>query len=190
MKDTPTLQSERLLLRPLLPEDLDDVYEWTSSFTVTRYLWWHPNRDRSVTEKLLNKWIRQKRNYSWAVVKEKEVIGEVQVIKDLPNKGFEFGMISKESSWGHGYMKEALVRAFEYCCEDAGYEYGYAESDARNERSYHVLSVLGFKLVETKKDVLIEKKGETIDVYCFRLTKEDFRKALGQFKEAKRPYLS
>lgn len=184
MKETPTLRSERLLLRPFLPEDLKDVYEWTSSFEVTRYLWWHPNRDISVTEKLLSKWIRQQRNYSWAVSKDNEVIGEVQIIKDLIGKGFEFGMISKESSWGHGYMKEAIFRCFEYCFGEAAYEYGYAESDSRNERSHHVLSILGFKLTDVKKNVLIEKKGETIDVYCFHLSKENFYKALESYKRA------
>ena len=183
MKETPSLQSERLLLRPFLISDLSDVYEWTSSFEVTRYLWWH--RDISVTEKLLSKWIRQRRNYSWAVVKENEVIGEVQVIKDLPGRGFEFGMISKESSWGQGYMKEAIFRCFEYCFGEGAYEYGYAESDSRNERSHHVLAVLGFKLTSVKKSVFIEKKGEIIDVYCFRLSKADFYKALEKYKKAR-----
>ncbi len=182
MKETPILKTPRLLLRPFEKKDLFDVYEWTSSWEVTRYLWWYPNRDIHVTEKLLGNWIRKKRNYSWAVEKEGEVLGEVQIIKDLPGNGFEFGMISKQKSWGHGYMKEAILHALDFCFTQAGYRFGYAESDERNVRSHALLEKLGFKKAGRKENVPIEKKGESINVLCFELSEEDFRKAYALYK--------
>ena len=182
MKETPTILTPRLLLRPFVSDDALDVYEWTSSLEVTRFLWWHPNRDLITTKKIVAKWVRGKRNYSWAVNKESETIGEVQVIKDLPDGGFEFGITSKEKCWGKGYMKEASFYAISFLFSDNLYSYGYAESDERNVRAHHLLEALGFSKSETKRGVLIEKKNEIIDVACFRLAKENF---INKFEEWK-----
>ena len=182
MKETPILTTSRLTLRPFAMEDAEDVYEWTGSWEVTKYLWWYPNRDLETTKKILSKWIRNQRNYSWAIAKENEVIGEIQVIKDLPNKGFEFGITSKVSAWGKGYMREASFKAIEYLFSSDLYEYGYAESDARNERSHHLLEALGFVKIEEKKNVLIAKKNGTIDIVCFRLDKTNFAAKLKDFE--------
>lgn len=182
MKETPTLSTNRLTLREFGIEDAEDVYEWTGSWEVTEFLWWYPNRDLETTKAILRKWIRNKRNYSWAIVREGEVIGEVQVIKDLEDKGFEFGITSKRSSWGKGYMKEASFKAIEYLFSSGEYDYGYAESDARNLRSHHLLGALGFRKTEEKKGVAIAKKNTTIDVVCFRLSKDDFAAKLKDFK--------
>ena len=181
MKETPILNTSRLTLRPFVLEDAEDVYEWTGSWEVTKYLWWYPNRDLDTTRKILNKWIRSQRNYSWAIVRENEVIGEIQVIKDLPDKGFEFGITSKISAQGKGYMREASFKAIEYLFSSRLYEYGYAESDKRNERSHRLLKALGFVKTEERKGVLITKKNETIDIICFKLDKDDFAAKLKDF---------
>lgn len=176
MKETPTIQTPRLLLREFKIEDAPDVYTWTGSLEVTKYLWWLPNRDLETTEKILSKWIRLKRNYSWAVCLEDHPIGEVQVIKDLPEKGFELGMTSAEAYWGHGYMKEAISHAIAYLFSHGIYDYGYAESDERNLASHYLLKALGFEECGRKENLPIEKKGEVINVICFRLSQEDFQK--------------
>ncbi len=181
MKETPILTTSRLTLRPFVLEDAEDVYEWTGSWEVTKYLWWYPNRDLETTRKILKKWIRNQRNYSWAIVRENEAIGEIQVIKDLPGKGFEFGITSKVSSQGNGYMREASFKVIEYLFSSGLYEYGYAESDKRNERSHHLLEALGFVKTEEKKGVLITKKNETIDIICFKLDKAVFAAKLKDF---------
>ena len=182
MKETPILTTSRLTLRPFVLEDAKGVYEWTGSWEVTKYLWWYPNRDLKTTIKILKKWIRNQRNYSWAIARENEVIGEVQVIKDLPSNGFEFGITSKVSAWGKGYMREASFKAIEYLFSSGLYEYGYAESDARNKRSHHLLEALGFIKTQEKKDVLIAKKNETIDIVCYRLDKANFAAKLKDFE--------
>ncbi len=181
MKETPILTTSRLTLRPFVMEDAEDVYEWTGSWEVTKYLWWYPNRDLETTKKILKKWLRNQRNYSWAIVRENEAIGEIQVIKDLPEKGFEFGITSKVSAQGKGYMREASFKAIEYLFSSGLYEYGYAESDTRNERSHHLLESLGFIKIEEKKDVLITKKNQKINIVCFRLNKADFAAKLKDF---------
>lgn len=167
MKDTPTLHSLRLTLRPFVLEDAADVYKWCSSFKCAEYLFWHPHRDLGVTTRLLTNWTRKKRNYSWALVKDGHAIGEVQVIKDIPEAGAEIGYILAEEAWGQGYMSEALGVIIPFL-QEKGYRYLYAETDERNERSRHLLERQGFLLTETEVGRYIAKKDETINVAKYR----------------------
>lgn len=141
MKDTPILKTPRLVLRPFTLDDVDDAYVWCSSFVVTKHLFWHPHRDKSVTERLIQNWIRKKRNYSWALDDGAHVIGEIQVIKDLPDRGFEIGYTLAEAYWRQGFMKEALPVVLDYLfCKD-GYDYSYEETDADNLPSRKLLEI-------------------------------------------------
>jgi ribosomal-protein-alanine N-acetyltransferase len=180
MKETPILVTPRLTLRPFSLNDVADVYEWCSSLKTTTYVFWFPHKDIHVTERLVANWVRKKRNYSWAIVLGEEAIGEVQVIKDLPDQGFEIGYILKESAWHQGYMGEALQAALHFLFVDQGYRYSLEEVDERNLASRHVLEKMGYRLLEIKKDVLIEKKADIIDVALYRLDKKDYHEIVGK----------
>lgn len=174
MKDTPVLKTQRLTLRPFTLEDVDDVYEWCSSFAVTRFLFWHPHRDKDVTQRLVASWVRKKRNYSWALDAGNEVIGEVQVIKDLPDQGFEIGYSLKEKVWHQGYMTEAVHAVLTYLFSDAGYLYSSEVTDENNLASRKLLEAMGYQFVELKKDIYIAKIDRTICEAVYRLDKEAF----------------
>lgn len=164
------------MLRPFVQTDVDNVYAWCSSFKTTQYLFWYPHRDKSVTERLLNQWIKKKRNYFWAIDQGNGALGEIEVIKDLSEKGFECGYILSEASWGKGIMTEAFSRALSFLFDEAGYEYCYEETDARNSASRHLLEALRFQLVETKEHVYVGKKMAYVDKVIYRLDKRDYLK--------------
>jgi [ribosomal protein S5]-alanine N-acetyltransferase len=176
MKDTPLLHTKRLVLRPFSMEDIPAVYGWCSSLETTHYLFWHPHRDIGVTTRLVENWLRKKRNYSWALDDGQGAIGELQLIKDLPDQGFELGYILREESWHQGYMKEALVVVLGYLFIQEDYRYSYEETDERNGASRKLLEAVGYRYVETKPGVYIAKKDETINVAVYRLEKESFLK--------------
>lgn len=174
MKETPILKTSRLTLRPFALKDVPDVYEWCGSLATTAYVFWHPHRDIHVTEKLVADWIRKKRNYSWAIDAGSGALGEVQLIKDLPDHGFEIGYILKESAWHQGYMIEAVAAVLQFLFMKDGYLYSLEEVDERNIASKAVLAKMGYRLIEVKKDILIEKKGDIVDVAIYRLDKSDY----------------
>ena len=170
MKETPTLQTARLLLRPARIEDADAVYVWTSSDRVNESLFSPPNRDLEVTRKLLADWIRRRRNYSWFLVLDGTTIGECQVIKDVEGGGFEVGMTLWEESWGKGYMREALSEVIRFLFS-LGYSFGQAKTDVRNLAARKTLESVGFLLAEGPEPYRIEKKGKDIEVVTYRLDK-------------------
>lgn len=174
MKETPILYTKRLTLRPFALSDVTDVYEWCSSLETTAYVFWRPHKDVHVSERLVANWVRKKRNYSWAIDAGQGAIGEVQVIKDLPDQGFEIGYILKESACNQGYMSEAVQTVLHFLFVEQDYRYSLEEVDVRNLASRHVLEKMGYRLLEIKKDVLIEKKADIIDVALYRLDKTDF----------------
>lgn len=174
MKDTPILHTSRLLLRPFSPEDVAAVYSWCSNLEVTRYLFWYPHRDIGVSERLVKQWIRKKRNCSWALDDGTGAIGELQVIKDLPDQGFSLGYILRQEKWHQGFMKEALLRALQYLFTEAGYLYSEEATDERNEASRKLLEAVGYRFVALKEGVFISKKNETITEAFYRLDKAVF----------------
>jgi ribosomal-protein-alanine N-acetyltransferase len=180
MKETPILKTARLTLRPFAFSDVADVYEWCSSLKTTAYVFWYPHKDIHVTERLVQNWVRKKRNYSWAIDAGQGAIGEVQVIKDLPDQGFEIGYILKESAWQKGYMSEAVQAVLHFLFVEQGYRYSLEEVDERNLASRHVLEKMGYRLLEIKEDVLIEKKADIIDVALYRLDKKDYHEIVGR----------
>jgi [ribosomal protein S5]-alanine N-acetyltransferase len=169
----PPLKTERLTLRAFTEEDAPFVYKWCSSLKCAQYLFWYPHRSLEVTQKIVHKWVRKRRNYSWAIVLNDEPIGEVEIIKDLPEHGFEIGYILRDDMWGHGYMKEALSSVLSYMFS-VGYLSCYAETDERNAASRGLLEKLGFAYEGLEENHLIEKKNEKVNLAKYRLAKEAF----------------
>ncbi|MCH3909463.1 MAG: GNAT family N-acetyltransferase [Bacilli bacterium] len=176
MKETPTLKSKRLTLRKFRSSDADSLYRWASSLSNAKYLYWHPHRDIEVSKRLLDNWLRKKRNYSWALDDGTEAIGEVQVIKDLPEHGFELGYILLEEKQGQGYMKEALQTVLDYLFLRDGYLYSKEEVNSLNVASRKTLESLGYKFLEEEKNVYIAKIESYIDRCYYTLSKEEYLK--------------
>ena len=69
---TKTIETERLILRAFLPEDIEPAYRnWMSDETVTKFLRWPAHKDVSVSECIINAWISQYKKadfYQWAIV--------------------------------------------------------------------------------------------------------------------------
>jgi ribosomal-protein-alanine N-acetyltransferase len=177
MKNTPLLHTDRLVLRPFSLEDSPEVYAWCSSWVTTQYLFWYPHRDIEVSKRLVSSWVRKKRNYSWALERDGKAVGEIQVIKDLPNHGFEIGYILREDYWHQGLMQEGVQAVLRFLFLEDGYEYGYEETDERNASSRRLLEKVGFVFKERKSDVFIAKKNETVALAVYTMTKSDYLKA-------------
>ena len=161
MVETPLLNTERLTLRSWTALDAPAVNRWCASPLCTQYLFWYPHRSLDATVKIVNKWVRKRRNYSWAIVYLGLVIGEVEIIKDLPREGVEIGYILRDDFWGKGLMGEALEGVLSYL-GGIGKAYCYAETDERNASSRRLLEKLGFQFLGLEKDRFVAKKNEKV----------------------------
>lgn len=157
---TPEIVTKRLLLRQVEENDAEAIYAWTGDIEVCRYLFYLPNRDLETTRKIVGNWVRKRRHYAWLLTLNGIPIGEFEIIKDLPGKGFEIGYEMAKAYWGNGYMKEAGEAVLSFMKEQ-GYAYAYAETDIENVASTHLLEKLGFETIG-EESRLIEKVGRMV----------------------------
>ena len=157
-------------------KDAPDVFKWCGSEECTKYLYWRPHIDIATTERVLSEWIRKRRNYSWAIEVDNKAVGEIQIIKELPNKGFLLGYILNRDYWGKGIATVAIETVLRFMFVQEGYLYSREWCDDRNDRSKRLLTKVGYEYVETKEGVFIAKKDETINEVHFILTKERYLK--------------
>ena len=82
---TQTIETKRLLLRPLTPEDAPMMYaNWANDPDVTRWLRWEPHKNVDETRELLTAWALLYPNgdyYQWAIVEKstRQVFGSIGV---------------------------------------------------------------------------------------------------------------
>ena len=132
---TQEIVTERLLLRRLLPQDAEMMYEnWASDPEVTRFLRWEPHRNALQTVGLLAAWATLYPNpdyYQWAIVEKAtgQVFGSIGIFNaalgapeqkaawpELDTSGgvWEVGYCIGRKWWNKGFTTEALKAVVDY----------------------------------------------------------------------------
>ena len=115
---TPELETDRLLLRRLLPQDAPQMYEnWANDPAVTRFLRWEPHKSPAETRELLSAWAELYPNpdyYQWAMVEKAtgQVFGSISVYNALlgePQQGQVAGAGTLRRHLGAGLLHRAEV---------------------------------------------------------------------------------
>ena len=110
----PSMESARLLLRPLHVLDAEDMYDYARREDVTTYLLWLPHPSISYTRDYLS-YIEERyligEFYDWAVVEKAsgKMIGTCGFTRiDAPHNAAEIGYVLNPDFHGKGYGTEAL----------------------------------------------------------------------------------
>lgn len=132
---TQTIETERLLLRPLTPEDAPMMYaNWANDPDVTRWLRWEPHKNADETRELLAAWALLYPNgdyYQWAIVEKAtgQVFGSISIFNaalgaqekkaawpelDTSDGVWETGYCIGQKWWNQGFTTEALKAVVDY----------------------------------------------------------------------------
>jgi ribosomal-protein-alanine N-acetyltransferase len=163
----PTLETERLLLRELVPDDAEDLGRWLGSDELYTYR----GRKASKAEKdpaLLfedprpNVKRKPSHDFTWGIVlgETNRVIGILEIF-DVEND--RMGMVGYRISpayWGRGLCTEALRRAVVFIFSVTQLDRLQGNADVRNTASNRVLQKCGFKLEGTIRH------GKMVSCYC------------------------
>ena len=112
----PTLETQRLVMRKMLPSDSDDMFEYASQKEVTRYLLWNPHISPSETRMYL---FSLKREYSkgrhkeWALIDKNssKMIGTCGFTNiDIDNGVGELGYVINPKYQKMGLAPEAAKK--------------------------------------------------------------------------------
>ena len=173
------VETERLLLRPHRPEDLDDLVRFHSDPDVVRYVPW-PVRDRAATEETLQVKLGQtvlEEHGQWLVlaVELREtgtVIGEV-LLKWASERQGELGFAFAREHQGRGYAAEAADAILQLAFDDLGFHRVSAVVVDGNDASTRLLGRLGFRQEARHVDGEVFK-GAWVTLLVFALLEDEW----------------
>jgi ribosomal-protein-alanine N-acetyltransferase len=155
-KGTQTIITERLLLRKILPEDAEMVFQWMSDPEVCKYECWKPHDSVDFTRGyIIEVFDGYKTNttYQWGIQFNDKLIGSVSIVNvdDYHQKALMGYCLAKEY-WSNGYITEAVKAVIKYMLFEIGLNRIEATHSINNGASGRVLEKAGMILEGHAKD--------------------------------------
>jgi [ribosomal protein S5]-alanine N-acetyltransferase len=151
-----TIETPRLLLRPVMRYDAPVLHQALSDPAVMRYWSTPPHSELAETET----WIAESMAamargdaHDFAVLHQNEVIGRVAFWM-----GDEIGFFFLRRAWGKGFAREAALAVLRYGFDTLGLRQVRADVDPDNVASLRLLEAVGFRRTGFAKNTL--KVGE------------------------------
>ncbi len=179
MVERTQLETDRLILRPLRLDDLNDVIEYAGDEEWAKFLVRVPSpysrRDGEeyVAAAALHSWDL---GPQFALVLEHKVVGVVSVRVRAEHRIGELGYAIARRVWGQGLVVEAATAIIDWSFQNYDLLKVYATADSRNDRSLRVMQKLGLKqegLLRQHRFV----RGEQIDEVVCGVLKEEWMAA-------------
>lgn len=151
--ETPILETERLILRPITLADADEVFAgWTSDPDVTRYMSYSTHENIEVTRAWL-KSVEENQaldtSFDWGFVRKTDgkLIGSGGIYYKEKSGMFELGYNIMKDCWHQGYTTEAAREMVRFAVEELGQTRLYCGHVAENINSGKVMMKVGFRRV-------------------------------------------
>ena len=116
----PTVKTDRLILRKISGDDVEDMYEYSCDAHVTEYLTWSPHPDKTYTLEYVSYLQSRYRTgdfYDWAVVLKDtgKMIGTCGFTRfDYANNSAEIGYVLNPAYHGQGIATEAVLATLDF----------------------------------------------------------------------------
>ena len=160
-------ESPRLLMRPMQPDDIDDVLIWALDPVINQYAPMPSTREFAIErfEKSLTPWQAQDHEKLALAIVEKasnQVIGELMFKYASKACGLiEIGYCLNTGAQGKGFAFEAVKALVQHAFEHQNVHKVRARVDVRNDASNKLLEKLGMR----REGTLIEH-AKLIDGWC------------------------
>ena len=176
------LETERLLLRPLEPADLDVIWADISDPEISRYMAWEAHTDRAQTMDFLkNEQARREagKGITWAIFKDNSfcgifsVIGIVRSHRALTYNKAELAYWLGRKYQGQGIMTEAGRRVLQFAFQELGLHKIFVSHFSINKASENLIKRLGFRYVGEQL-AEFQKAGVWYDHKLYELLEVEF----------------
>lgn len=163
--NTPTLETERLLLRPFCREDANNVFEcWESDPDVAKYMFWCSHNDIEKTKEWISFEIGQIKKADWYrfafILKENgQLIGTGLIYYENEVNCWEIGYNLGKEYWGKGYATEAVKQIILWAKKELNLKEIVGRYAKENQVSGKVMKKLGFQY---EKDISYECNNGTV----------------------------
>ena len=152
-------ETDRLILREIVPSDLEALFELDSDPEVHKYLGNKPVKNIKESQKYIDSLQQQYTERGigrWAVIlkETQEFIGwsGLRLNTEFPMNGFtnyyDVGYRLKKRFWGKGYATESGLAAIQYAFETMKLKTVYGITEMGNKASHNTLLKIGLDYVE------------------------------------------
>ena len=177
----PTLDTERFILRKMLLDDTDDMFEYSKNKEVTKFLSWSPHPDKQYTFEYLS-YIQDRYKtgdlYDWAIIckETNKMIGTCGfTCFDFPNNSAEIGYVINPVYHGKGIATEVSQRVIRFGFENLSLERLECKFMIENAASKRVMEKNGMTFEGIRRHGMLVK-GEYRDIGVCSILREEFLK--------------
>lgn len=171
-----TLETERLLLRPVTLADAEDMYDYASDEETTRFVFETHASLEDTRENLATYFLSNPLGLYGICLKENQrLIGTIDLRVDEPNCKAEMGYTLNKAYWGQGYTTEAGEKLIWLAFEKLALNRVTAIHNSQNPASGRVMEKLGMAKEGVLKDCAIFK-GEVVTNVIYGITKDGYHK--------------
>ncbi|MDG4758038.1 GNAT family N-acetyltransferase [Micromonospora sp. WMMD710] len=146
------IRTERLTLRPVTMDDLDDVYAYQSRRDVVRWMLGAEPRTREQSRASVrvmageDAWRAEGDCLTVAVVGDTGVIGTVELVwHGERDRTAELGYVFHPDHGGRGLATEAVTALVDWGFDEAGLHRVFGRCHARNEASARLMARIGMR---------------------------------------------
>ena len=176
------LETNRLLLRPILPSDKEMIFEYRSDKETNKYQGWIPENVKDVEAFIgkVSKTINEPETWFQFVIVEKEskrIIGDLGIhFFGEENLQVEIGCTLNKNFQSKGYATESVETVINYLFNDLKKHRIRTSIDPKNRNSINLVERIGFR----KEAHLVESlfiNGEWVDDLIYALTRKEWVEA-------------
>jgi ribosomal-protein-alanine N-acetyltransferase len=176
------LETERLVLRELVPDDFDEIFAWQSDPRWLRYYEWterKPDECRELLDRMIGFQREQPRTKFQLAVELKDrrgAIGTCGIRMDRPEATeADIGYEITPDHWGRGYAREAVRAVVEFGIEELKVHRIWSWCVADNTASWRLMEKLGMKREGRLRDKHYFK-GRFWDELVYGMLADEYRR--------------
>jgi len=178
----PTLETERLRLRPLAFEDEAAVFALASDPEIARFVRFEAHRTRAETRAFIELVLEHYRRgdpFAWAIILREDggLLGSCGFVSQVPErKSAEIGYWLGKPYWGKGYAVEAARALVRFGFQQMDLERVEAKCFLENRAGQRVIGKLGMKFEATDRSEMI--KGSYPELRVYAIAKQDWERVI------------
>lgn len=139
-----TIETERLILRPLTIDDTDDVFEWAGDPIVNRYMPYPVHENKDVTKAWISQIDPATNEFCFSLKTTGKVIGSGSIHQEADGR-YAVGYNLNRQYWGSGYATEAAKAMIRWAYDNLNARDFKACHATANTASGNVLRKCGFQ---------------------------------------------
>lgn len=181
MKKLPTIETERLIIRPVQIEDAQDMFEYSIDQKVIKYLTFSSPKNIEETVETLNKFFLNRdgknipESYCLVCKSDNKMIGMCDFNNyDVKNESSEIGYVINRNYWGQGYTLEALKKVIEVGFEILNLKRISIAHMVENKQSQRVIEKANFKYEGYLRQSIKDGRGNYHDKKVYSILKDEF----------------